>query len=221
MKKFHFSLVTVLTMSTFAIAGGDVAPIEPEVTPPDVPVVVAPEVTRQDNGFYLGLGYGFLQADRKTLVPGDINNYTQGTGDYNQVLLQAGYKINPYIALEARYWLGLGDNAWASIGDNSVQSVGELDAWGFYAKPMYPITESLDVYALLGWSKVTYEITNFPSDKDRDGFSWGAGFGYDISDNWSMFVDYTSVYDNDTENKKGWNVDDEMNVVSVGFNYRF
>ena len=55
MKKFNLSLVTVLAMSTFAIAGGDIAPVEE-------PVVVVPEVIESisTGGFYLGAAYGLL-----------------------------------------------------------------------------------------------------------------------------------------------------------------
>ena len=219
MKKIHFSLATILTLSTFAMAGGSIDPVGPTIDPE--PPIVVPEPSYQDSGFYLGLGYGFLKVERETLVPGNLNNTTWGTGDYDQIMLQAGYKINPYFALEGRYWLGLGDNAWAAIGDNSVQSVGEVDQWGFYVKPIYPITEALDVYALLGWSKVTYDITNAPSDANRDGFSWGVGAAYDFNQNWSMFADYSNVYDNETKNKKAWLVNDDMNVISVGFTYKF
>ena len=64
-------------------------------------------------------------------------------------MLQAGYKFNSYVAVEGRYWLGLSDNAWATISNNLIQSEGEIDAWGVYVKPMYPVTPAFDIYALL------------------------------------------------------------------------
>jgi len=213
MKKFNLSLITILAMSTFAIAGGDIAPVEPEV------VVETPMVV-EDKGLYLGLGYGFLSAERDTVVPGDNNNYDQGSEDYDQIMLQAGYKFNSYVAVEARYWLGLSDNAWATISDNDIQSVGEIDAFGLYVKPMYPVTPAFDIYALLGWATVDYDITNGTSG-DYDSFSWGLGASYEFNNNVAVYVDYTELYNDDTANSLGWSVKDEIDVVTVGFTYNF
>jgi len=216
MKKLNLSLVTILAMSTFAIAGGDIAPVEPEV---EVMVEETPMIV-EDKGLYLGLGYGFLSADRETTVPGNNNNYDQGTADYDQIMLQAGYKFNSNIAIEARYWLGLSDNAWATISDNNIQSVGEIDAFGIYAKPMYPVTPAFDVYALLGYASVDYSITNGTSG-DFDGFSWGLGASYDFNNNVAVYVDYTELYNDDTANSLGWSVEDQIDVVTVGVTYQF
>ena len=212
MKKFNLSLVAVLAMSTFAIAGGDIAPVEP--------VVVYEEPVVEDKGFYLGLGYGFLSADRTTRVPGVDNSFTQGTGDYDQIMLQAGYKYNSYVAFEGRYWLGLSDNAWATISNNLIQSVGEIDAWGLYVKPMYPVTPAFDIYALLGYATTDYSITN-GSSGDLDGFSWGLGASYEFNNNIAVYVDYTLLYDDDTTNSQGWRVDEEVDVWTFGVSYRF
>ena len=54
MKKFNLSLVTVLAMSTFAFAGGDIAPGEPMIETRMV------EESTPGN-FYLGLGYGMAK----------------------------------------------------------------------------------------------------------------------------------------------------------------
>lgn len=212
MKKFNLSIVAVMAMSTFAIAGGDIAPVEP--------VVVYEEPVVEDKGFYLGLGYGFLSADRTTRLPGEDRSYTQGTGDYDQIMLQAGYKFNSYVAVEGRYWLGLSDNAWATISNNAIQAVGEIDAWGLYVKPMYPVTPAFDIYALLGYATTDYSIKNGESG-DLDGFSWGVGVSYEFSNNFAVYIDYTSLYDDDTTNSQGWRVDEEIDVTTIGFSYNF
>ena len=214
MKKFNLSLVTVLAMSTFAIAGGDIAPVEE-------PMVEVPYVEESTGNFYLGLGYGFLSANRETTLGGFT--YDQGSEDYDQILLQAGYKFNDYVALEGRYWAGLSDNAWATISDNAVQSVGEIDSWGIYVKPMYPIG-GLNLYALLGYASTDYSITNTAVNGDVDGFSWGLGAEFAFSENWAIFLDYTELSDNDTTilvNGFEGNVDDSLDVLSFGVTYSF
>jgi len=219
MKKFNLSLVTVLAMSTFAMAGGDVAPVEPVVEMIEEPVVI------EDRGFYLGVGYGFLSADRTMDFPDEGVSFNQGSEDYDQIMVQAGYKFNSYVAVEGRYWFGLSDNAWATWHNNAIQSEGEIDAWGIYAKPMYPVTGALDIYALLGYAKTEYDITNALVDSGNlDGFSWGLGASYEFSNNFSVFIDYTELYSDDQtiDSPVAFvKIDESVDVVSFGVSYRF
>ena len=172
MKKFNLSLVAVLTMGTLAMAGGDIAPVEP--------MVETPMVEESTPGaFYLGLAYGAASSDvgeTYTPISGPLEVYSHDN-DYDTIMLQAGYKFNPYIAVEGRYWFDL---------DNST------DTWGIYAKPMYPVTDAIDIYGLLG-----YASSDADYGVDADGFSWGIGGAYAFSDNVAVFVDYTSMYDDD------------------------
>jgi hypothetical protein len=102
MKKLTLSIAAVMAMSTFAIAGGDIAPVEEPV------VVVEPAV--DDSGFYLGLAYSFVDTeviwDYSKL---EQDNYDGTEGDYHAIMLQAGYKFNSYFAVEGRYWNNVAD----------------------------------------------------------------------------------------------------------------
>ena len=212
MKKFNLSLVAVLAMSTFAIAGGDIAPVEP--------VVVYEEPVVEDKGFYLGLGYGWLSADREVNVAG--TKISRGSDDYSQIMLQLGYKFNSYVTLEGRYWGAIDDNTYIDRYDGIEKTV-DVDAWGIYVKPMYPVSDAFDIYALLGYAETDYSITNnvdVVSGKP-DGFSWGLGVSYEFSNNFAVYIDYTSLYDDDTTNAQGWRVDEEIDVTTIGFSYRF
>ncbi len=116
-------------------------------------------------------------------------------------MVQAGYKFNPYIAIEGRYW----------NGDN------EFDAWGLYAKPMYPITPSFDIYALVGYGSAGAEPTEYNDiSLDDASLQWGAGASYAITDSFSIFADYVELYNND-ENNLDWSVD----TVNLGVTYQF
>ena len=88
MKKFTISVAAVMAMSTFAIAGGDIAPVE---------VVAAPVVIEDDSSFYVGVGYSYVSAD------------IDGTEEGNAYSLIAGYNYNQYIAIEGRYISTVGD----------------------------------------------------------------------------------------------------------------
>lgn len=231
MKNIVLSAVAVLAMSSFAVAGGDIAPVEE-------PVVV-PEPVVTDSGFYLGLAYSYLNdsldvTDNNGMFPGN----TLGAGatntvwdwDYSDIMIQAGYKFNSYIAVEGRYWFGISDtNTFAGTDvDTSV------DAWGIYVKPMYPVTDAFDIYALLGYGATDYQFDvvnsagwskNFATDSD-DGFSWGLGAAYSFSDNLAVFVDYVSIYDDNKDYLNAAegidaNLDRTIDTWNFGVTYQF
>ena len=213
MKKIILSTVTFLAMSTFAIAGGNVVPVE-------VPVVEAEEVIISDAGLYIGVAYSYINNETT------INNGVNGEIDFNGFMLQAGYKFNPYIAVEGRYW-DTGDEKLSMsspIGHPDTVDT-QFDGWGIYVKPMYPVTDSFDLYALLGWGhQNTINHTHEPSGSS---FSWGLGASYSFMNNVSVFVDYVSIYDDtaveDSIDPTGRLVDIEIQSASmnVGVAYKF
>ena len=202
MKNIVLSAVAVLAMSSFAVAGGDIAPVEE-------PMVAASVIT--DGGFYLGLAYGFM-GDEYTRSPNNMNPLSFDES-YGAVMGQAGYKFNEYVAVEGRYW-------WAVSSVNVENNVkGELqgaDAWGIYVKPMYPVTDSFDIYALLGYAAMDHNSVRL---NDGDGFSWGLGASYGVTDSIDLFIDYVSIYDGDRSftDASGVNVNKDISVDSVNF----
>ena len=234
MKNIVLSAAAVFAMSSFAVAGGDIAPVqEPTV---EVPEVVEPIVT--DAGFYLGLGYGSLSGD-ETYTYGTVGGGTitaeQESRDFDQLLMMAGYQFNSYVTVEGRYWLGtndLTDNFWYE--GELVMTKNELDAWGIYVKPQYPVTPEFTVYALLGYATTTLDQTaevnaagSNPSlnvSTDLDGFSWGIGASYTFNSSVSVFVDYVSLYD-DTYDEYDYDAlassDFTIDTINVGVSYRF
>ncbi|WP_052746183.1 porin family protein [Sulfurovum lithotrophicum] len=194
MKKLNLSLAAIFAIGTFAVAGGDIAPVEP--------VVEAPVVESTGN-FYIGGAYGY----------GDMDVSDAGYShdeNFDSFMLQAGYKFNPYIAVEGRYWWTSG-NDWDNSGEDF-----SADSWGIYVKPMYPVTNELDIYALLGYGDTDPEIGGSGPDYDTDGFQWGLGASYDVTENVAVFVDYVSLYD-DTNDGEDLTID----TVNFGVTYNF
>jgi opacity protein-like surface antigen len=183
MKKFNLSLVAILAMSTFAIA------IEEAVI----------EAPANDNGLYLGIAYSTTNIDIDGYNEGGFD--LGGSNNTDAFMVQAGYKINAYIAIEGRYW----------NGDN------ELDAWGLYAKPMYPVNASFDIYGLLGYGNIGSEPTEYNDiSLDDSSLQWGLGASYAFTDNISVFVDYVELYNNDNNN-----IDWSLDAVNLGVTYQF
>ena len=117
MKNIVLSAVAVFAMSSFAVAGGNIAPIEEPV----VEEVVV--VENLDAGFYLGLGYGLLNAEiTDTYKAGDSSTSLQRVDtlvddDFGEIMIQAGYKFNAYVAVEGRYWAGVNDGSFLNPND--------------------------------------------------------------------------------------------------------
>ena len=233
MKKIVLSVVTTLAMSSFALAGGDIVPIEE-------PVVEVPEMVEEmpvvDAGFYLGLGYGALGFERTVTAENHIAGvkyeYNPDINiDYDTVMFQVGYKINQYVAVEYRYWKGMGDEDIPALDRNlGGQGSADLSAYGFYAKPMYPVSEQFNVYALLGYSVATYDVNygDLDGTTDKDGFSWGIGAGFAFNQNVSVTLDYVVVADASYDNLLGVNGteyavtnDTIVDTVNVAVSYKF
>ncbi|SFV50685.1 putative outer membrane protein A [hydrothermal vent metagenome] len=227
MKNIVLSATAIFALSSFAIAGGGITPIEEPAV--EVPAAVAP-IT--DEGFYLGLGYGYLNAT----IDYDIANLTVNALDdsFGEIMLQAGYKFNQYVAVEGRYWFAVSNGSFLNPGGRSgvAGEVGDdldIDGWGIYVKPMYPVTEAFDVYALLGFGGISYTLDNGNwfdyTDDSQTGFSWGLGVSFDFTENVSAFVDYVTLYDdtNSYVDPDLGNIDEDTKIdtINVGITYKF
>ena len=205
MKKIKLSLVSVVALSSLTFAGGDIEPIVEE-----------PIIVEDNSAYYLGMGYGYFdQSNDNIASSGDSVEF-----EADSVLLQAGYQYNKYIAVEGRYWIGVGDIDQS--GYNASTRSGDFDAWGLYVKPMYPVTEEFDIYALLGYASSSLDIDNGGS-WDTDGFSWGLGAQYEVMDNILIFVDYVSMASEDSVdvNNISEDADIDLYTVNVGVSYKF
>ncbi len=189
-------------------------------------------ITQQyDTGVYVGLAYGY------TSVKDDYYEYfpTEGLAmhtdiDYNAMMFQAGFQYNPFIAFEFRYWLSM-DNGSYSIDSNipplyppDPGSYNDFDAWGFYVKPMYPVTTEFSIYGLLGFSGV-YVAGEPGWDLLDDGdFSWGLGASYYFTPNISIFADYVWLFDSTIDRfdyGSDATQDTSVTTINVGLAYRF
>lgn len=237
MKNFTLSVATVLALSTFAVAGGDIAPVEPAVEVPEV-------VVNSDSGFYIGGAYGSADVDESWSYEDGSSMVTQ-LGEYEEehdtFMFQAGYQFNKYLAVEGRYWASVSDPDWSDKWDvyyngvyqDSFSVSGsddcELDAWGIYLKPMYPLTEEFSVYGLLGYGNVTLSDGSGYDWIDENGFQWGLGASYAITEHLSIFADYVSLLDgNDGSYTNGtapnnvietW--EDDVDTINIGITYKF
>ena len=191
MKKFTLSVIAALAMSTFAVAGGDIAPVEPEVN--------VPEVVATPGSFYVGAGYSYFDA-----------SYDSTDVTAHGMLGLLGYQFNDYFAVEGRYT--------GTLSDLDVDGMGDLDKLitnkALYLKAIYPMG-SVGIYGLIGYGET---VANNTSDS---GFQYGVGGSYSFTENMGLFVDWTRLYDDTGLNYVGDTGDYTIDTLNVGVTYKF
>ena len=220
MKKFTLSVATLMLSSTFAIgntydADGPDSYKSRSLSPN----------TNISKSYYAGVAYGLVNTEF------DATYGTEKLGlemDQTMITLHAGYSINEHLSIEGRYWIATSD-ADTSISyrdtafpNDNFDVSGDFDddskAWGVYLKPMYPISDTFTVYGLVGYGNVKLDIEDISGDDD--GLQWGLGASYNFNQDFAVYVDYVSLYDDDSS------VDDipgnfSINSWNFGVNFRF
>lgn len=217
-KSILVSFLAVATMSTSVWAGGKgVFPVEAPVEP--IPVMQTPSPV------YLGLG---ILWGRFNGICGDADPSCTYEDVTYGALLRAGYDFNQYFGLEGRV-LGTFLKADPLGGE-------ELRHFGIFAKPMYPIGEDFNIYALLGYGWTQTKAGQNLTEVDDSGFSAGLGLEYDLSDmedDREDNGDYDRDFDGQADQERGWGLfvdyqrlliksdTPDMDVVSGGITYDF
>ena len=202
MRKSVLSLVSILALSGLAYAGGDVAPVEEPVV---VPVM-------DNSAFYVGLGFGQASVNDNPAAE-EITS--------TMLMLQAGYQYNDYVALEGRLSFGFNtDYAPGNTGNLGGDYDNDISSWGLYVKPMYPVTDAFDIYALLGYGGV--QLGNLENgDAYVDGFQWGLGAQYEVMENVLIFADYVKLYDDTGFDYRAKLEAVDSDAWTLGVSYRF
>ncbi len=197
MKKIVFSVCAIVAMSGLVYANGEV-----EVVP----------VASEANGssFYAGLGLSALSA-RDADASLSFFDVEAGADRLGGISLVAGYNYNENIAVEARYTTSI-----------SNEDLVEMSGWSLFVKPQYPVSEAFSVYALLGFGSVNMDgVDGSAVDVDETGFQWGIGASYEVAEDVSVFVDYTSLAsDMDGHYYNGAHQVD-ADALTVGVTYNF
>jgi len=207
MKNIKLSFLTWACVSSMVFAGGDIdAPVEPL----QEQVMDTPEAEMSEKSdFYAGLLLSVIST-RESGVSLNFASGTSGQVRIGNAGILAGYDINPYVAVEARY------SASIAKKDNA-----KMSSLSVFIKPQYPVSEELSVYGLLGYGQVKIDSKNQSNvDVSKGAFQWGLGVDYEVIADISMFVEYASL----AHNIDGTFLTADsasVDALNVGLTYRF
>lgn len=204
----------IATSSLFA--GGDIAPV----------AVLPIEEVVDPNPFYVGVGLLWAGVSRDCSTPGcpDVRLKDSTWGG----IIRAGWEYNQYIGIEGRALNATIESDW-----------GETTHYGIFLKPQYPVSENVNIYGLLGYghTEIDTDCTAIRDSFEYDGFSYGIGLEYDLSDTESDREEgvYDRPFDGHMDQEKGWGLwvdyqnlmnnegpaNFKSNIISFGITYDF
>lgn len=211
-------IISVLLMSITVQAGGGKQVVPPEAIVEPIPPMETPMPV------YIGLGVVEGRYSGCDSYPGcKYADITYG------VLMRVGYEWSQYIGVEARIL-----STSLDVDPNGGEKMQHM---GIFVKPMYPVNDDLDLYALLGygWTKSTTKSI-YLRNVDETGLSAGFGVEYDLSskeDDREEDVDYDRPFDGQADQEKGWGLYADyqrlliksgapnMDIISGGVTYDF
>jgi len=234
--KLKSSIIAMVALSSMSFAGGDIGgvttfenndmvaaeveAVEPAPTPAPTPIVVHKEVKKEPvkvektssgpGGLYVGLAVSEMavRSDDRVNLFGDEKHQDQQLG----VTAVIGYNFMKYLGAELRAALSVSE-------ENAGQD--NLAEYGIYLKPQYPVLDNLNIYGLLGYSAINMSdpatstnANDNPFDGDNQGFSFGAGLDYGVTENISVFTDVVNYLRDYGGSNSTWG-------ANVGVKYNF
>lgn len=213
MKKLIISASILGLMSNVLYAGGDIAPVvvDEPTTAASMPLL--------NNDFYVGLGYAQMTMKNKTQDLKVVGN---------TYVLSLGYNINEYLAIEGRYNAALGD-----VRSHDIDVSWDMSNIALYLKPQYTVDNTdLTVYGLFGYGQTELDNSDYGvstnlfqwgsgTSHTESGFQWGVGAKYAVTDDFDVYADYTSLYDDDGFDAISNTDSVTAENVTVGVLYKF
>lgn len=191
-----------------------------------VSTYIYPVLATENNSWYIGGLYSAV----------DLSGLPSDSRDFSTAGIIAGYQYNKFISFETRFSKGFSGSEynydWRGIKIND--STSDIEYQGsILIKLSYPVTDAFDFYATAGYSKIKIEqksvIPNFDSDFiiigsdtyngdfTENGFTYGLGINYKMSDKFNIFTDYQILPDwkASSINSENWD------SINIGFTYEF
>ncbi|MCK4440825.1 MAG: porin family protein, partial [Sulfurovaceae bacterium] len=172
-----------------------------------------PKVEKSSSGI-AGLYAGIAFTEMGVSLNNDVNLFEDKFNQDRQdaITLVAGYNFMEYLGAELRASLAVGGEDYGN---------DKLEEYGIYLKPQYNIlqsasnTGSLNIYGLFGYSSINLSDSSATRFKGtNEGFSFGGGFDYGITENISVFTDYVNYLHDESGSNSTWG-------ANLGIKYNF
>ena len=174
------------------------------------PAYAADNSPIDNHGFYVGAGYGLLNADGEDDFDEDDNAYN----------LFIGSQLNESVSLEAGYI------DFGKYGNNSLKA--ELDGYTLGLNLGLPINDHITLFINGGslWWDADIDTVVGNGATDGNEFFYGAGASFAISQGWDLKVNYTRFDFNFNEDEVGVfsninSLDSEIDYASISVQYTF
>jgi len=151
--------------------------------------------------FYVGLAPSYMNND------GEITGFTMNNTHPYAVIAKVGYNIMDNLAIEGH--VATGARTENDIPTATVDSEFK-NLWGVYLKPQIKLGDSINLHALAGYADTQQRMNS--TDIDSNGFSFGAGVGYDLTKHLGLVFDAVR-YANESAST--------IDSYSLGLDYRF
>jgi len=190
MKSIKISIVTLVALSSMAVAGGDFLPVI-EYETNDFPIVIVEEVQEEILVKEVVKTLDVIEKKKAIEEPVSNSNWYVGAGlvrgivaasncedvTYG-VMLKAGYDINSYFGMEAR-----------ALKTNWRYEGSKIKHVGLFLKPMFPVNEDINLYGLVGYAKTK---TGNQGILNENSLALGTGVAYALNEkkDINLFVDY-------------------------------
>ena len=154
--------------------------------------------------------------------------------DFSTLGLTAGYSINQYLSIEARYLSSINDDeidviAWEGQATSSYEIGNQIN---LLVKASYPIYQNLSAFAFSGYSdtKMTatlkYKSTNQVDREKRtfDGLTYGLGVNYQFDPKVSVSIEYQILPDHELDiniNDTFQAISQDWSSLNLGVTYTF
>jgi len=152
-------------------------------------------------GSYFGIGYH----------TGNYNEFNIPKADLGGANLKYGRYVADNIAIEANFLVGTSDDTvTVSVFDTFTVDIDiELErALSLFVKGDVPLSESINFYSLLGYSKTKLKASNRFSEVslNEGNFSYGFGFEASVSDDILIYGEYVSYLNEEAYDYDGFNL---------------
>ena len=222
--------ISILTLGALLSTGSlNAGMVEAIVAPIPIPVAV------DTNPFYVGIGLLWAGTSRDCFGEGECPDVRLKDTTWGGIV-RAGYEYNQYIGVEVRALTSSLESDWA-----------ELTHYGIFLKPSMPVSEQMNIYGLLGYghTEIDTDCVAIHDTFKYDGFSYGIGLEYDLSNkeddyesykkdadhvpefdrpfdgqadqevNWGLWIDWQNLMNNEGP------ANFKSNIVTFGVTYDF